>query len=383
MIKINSLGLKFIAVAIIGFSVIGCGSGGGGDSSTSDNTTTSSTSTEIGTFVDSPVQGLKYETATLSGYTDESGQFKYKKGETVTFKIGNLNLGSVKGNKLITPLTLAGENDLDNISNKATNIARVLQSLDDVPSNDGLIRIPSSLKNLQVSNIDLESDADLNTILAKAEDITAKDYILKDSVIAKSNMKKYISLYNQYNILDAGYYSGTKTTYYLLSIPKEGNIIFSANWLDWGSGIMYLFDTDLNEINYFDDDNAIEKDESVKLLEGSYIIKVDYPTKGGTITVNSNSLLDQNTLPIISAGTYSGIGVKYYLLIMPSDGNIVMDGVYYSYLYDTNLNPINYYDNDNKIEVGKSVNLTAGSYILKVNYGDSMNDFTVTSNLLK
>ena len=265
MINMKILGTKVIVTAILGLSLIGCG---GGDSSSNGRGSTIPTeaTTKTGTFVDSPVEGLKYSTSTLSGFTDNQGRFQYKDGETVTFKIGGLELGSAKGSELITPLTLTNESDLNNISSKSTNIARVLQSLDEEPTNSGLIKIPSSLKNLNIPSIDIESDADLNTILQKAQDITSKDYVLKDSITAKSDMKKYIELYNKYSLLGAGTYSGKGTKYYMLTMPSDGNVDFNGN------GIL-LYDTNLNPIKtpatYFNQLKGI-----TPLLAGNYIINI-------------------------------------------------------------------------------------------------------------
>ena len=64
------------ALAAVLFS--GCGGGSG---------SASSTGTSTGIFADAPVQGLGYKTATQSGFTDAQGQFKYKTGETVEFKL--------------------------------------------------------------------------------------------------------------------------------------------------------------------------------------------------------------------------------------------------------------------------------------------------------
>ena len=51
-----------------------CGSGG-----------SSGPQIETGVFIDSAVGGLKYQTATQSGLTNSSGEFKYIAGENVTF----------------------------------------------------------------------------------------------------------------------------------------------------------------------------------------------------------------------------------------------------------------------------------------------------------
>ncbi|MFA6144614.1 MAG: hypothetical protein WC691_07425, partial [Sulfuricurvum sp.] len=58
---------------------VGCG--GGSDSASTANT--APVATQTGTFVDAPVQGLKYVTATQNGYTDENGTYKYVNGEQI------------------------------------------------------------------------------------------------------------------------------------------------------------------------------------------------------------------------------------------------------------------------------------------------------------
>lgn len=84
-----------------------------------------------GLFCDK-VCGIKYETQTICGKTNENGEFSYKTGETVTFSIGSFILGSALGKDLITPVDLVYEvgGNLKKIRNrKVTNIARFIQSL--------------------------------------------------------------------------------------------------------------------------------------------------------------------------------------------------------------------------------------------------------------
>ncbi|MBT9527269.1 MAG: hypothetical protein IV105_18590, partial [Rhizobacter sp.] len=63
--------------------------------------------TMSGTFVDSPVAGLNVVgSTTAAGTTDASGRFSYKAGETLTFSIGSLALGSAAGASVLTPLSI-------------------------------------------------------------------------------------------------------------------------------------------------------------------------------------------------------------------------------------------------------------------------------------
>ena len=63
-----------------------------------------------GVFKDSRVSGLDYEgTETGAGITDEDGHFQYVEGETVTFSIGDLELGSAEGAEEINALSVTSD----------------------------------------------------------------------------------------------------------------------------------------------------------------------------------------------------------------------------------------------------------------------------------
>jgi len=82
----------------------------------------------VGQFIDSPVQGLNYLTASGQGITNANGEFNYQQGESVTFSIGDITLPQVSAAAIITPLTLANTDDYNHI--QVVNIARLLQTLD-------------------------------------------------------------------------------------------------------------------------------------------------------------------------------------------------------------------------------------------------------------
>ena len=164
MNKLKITTVILIITIFLGLSFGGCGSG-------SVNTSL----INLGFFIDAPVQGLKYKTTTQSGYTDSNGTFKYKSGEFVTFTLGNLKLGTAIGGELISPLELAGDTNMSNISTKASNIARLLQTLNDNnDSNSSNIIIPRNLDKLDIKDLTLDNDADLGTILIRAQAITTK-----------------------------------------------------------------------------------------------------------------------------------------------------------------------------------------------------------------
>lgn len=102
----------------------------GGSTSTAPGVDGSDSSTALtGVFLDSPVGGLNYQTASMSGITDSAGTFMYHEGETITFLIGDIMLGSAPGNFIMIPIDLV-PGAVDETHPTVTNICRLLQSLD-------------------------------------------------------------------------------------------------------------------------------------------------------------------------------------------------------------------------------------------------------------
>ncbi|MCC5809088.1 MAG: carboxylesterase/lipase family protein [Ectothiorhodospiraceae bacterium] len=92
-----------------------------------------------GTFVDSAVSGLDYEgTETQAGTTDDEGRFNYLEGETITFSIGDLELGAATGAEILTPLSITdGANAAGD--QRVNNKLILLQTLDaDGDLNNGI-----------------------------------------------------------------------------------------------------------------------------------------------------------------------------------------------------------------------------------------------------
>ncbi len=86
---------------------------------------------ETGRLVNSPVDGVDYETPSRSGITNGQGEFQYLPSESVTFSIGGIQLGSAPGAPIITPVELTGSSDDDGPTDQAaTNLLVFLQSID-------------------------------------------------------------------------------------------------------------------------------------------------------------------------------------------------------------------------------------------------------------
>jgi len=101
-------------------------------------------------FIDDPVIGLGYScvnsTQTTTGTTDSQGMFNYIPGQSCTFKVGNVTLGtlaSVPSDGKVTPQDVAGVVRSATSTPTAVTIAQFLQSLND-GSVTGKIVIPSN-----------------------------------------------------------------------------------------------------------------------------------------------------------------------------------------------------------------------------------------------
>ena len=109
------------AILLAMFLISGCSSSDSADSSVT------------GTFVDDPVSGLTYECSSgTAGITNAEGEYTCENGDSVTFSIGNVVIGTVDAEAtIVTPYSFFPNNQ-----DAALNLARLLQSVDSDPSDD-------------------------------------------------------------------------------------------------------------------------------------------------------------------------------------------------------------------------------------------------------
>ena len=105
------------------FAACGGGGGGGGGGTPPPDNTPPPPVIEMGVFIDSPVEGLTYQSGSNpEGTTDANGMFDYIVGETLRFSVGGVQLGTLPdGQAVVTPYDFGAA---------AENIARLLQTLD-------------------------------------------------------------------------------------------------------------------------------------------------------------------------------------------------------------------------------------------------------------
>ncbi len=105
-------------------------------------------------------------------------------------------LGEVQAfTDIVSPYTLAGDTNISSPSDKAVNIARLFQSLDNNSSDTNYLTLPESLNSLDIDDINLSSNVDaiLQGILTKANIITSKSYTLKSATDSQNAMKSFVA----------------------------------------------------------------------------------------------------------------------------------------------------------------------------------------------
>ncbi len=136
-----------LSTAAMSMLLVGCGS-----SSSTDSTTT-------GYFIDTAVQNAHYKTSSgKEGETDSQGKFEYKSGDSVTFSLGKLQLGTAipSANGLTTPNNLSDQNDT------VILMLQTLQSLDsDGNVSNGIAIAADTIEKLNELSTNL-SFSDLN-----------------------------------------------------------------------------------------------------------------------------------------------------------------------------------------------------------------------------
>ena len=147
--------------AILACAVLGLTACGGGGSSSSDNNDAGSPAqTAQGVFIDSAVEGLEFASGQSSGVTDVNGTFTYEAGNSITFRVGDIEIGSATGGDTLTPLSLV-TGAVDETDPQVVNIARFLQTLDDDGNADNGITITQLVRD-QAASQSIEFDQSLN-----------------------------------------------------------------------------------------------------------------------------------------------------------------------------------------------------------------------------
>tara|TARA_R110001592_G_scaffold191441_2_gene437691 strand:- start:415 stop:1917 length:1503 start_codon:yes stop_codon:yes gene_type:complete len=347
---------QLISSIITTLALTGCG--GGSDSSSN----TPAPEIKTGIFTDSPVKGLFYETKTQSGLTNESGEFNYLEGETITFKLGGSVLGISTAQETITPFTISGVKALTkqreitnsflsqtpNSYEKAINIATLLQGLDKDGDHDNGIDLGDAHTNL--SNLTIP-------LLVKASGFESNTQYLQ----ARSTMQTLHTL----RFIDAA-----ENMYESLGITIESNLTAKqTNNLNnaYFESIEFEYDNEgrVSTIN-FDRNNDGESDTNQAFTydQNSRLQTIYSSANDTTQTLSydtNNKLLSRSTVIGITTSTdesfeYQNNFLSKFSLDKTSDG--VSDfNTTFSYDGDNNVSGYEI-DSDGDLQTDKAVALS-------------------------
>ncbi|WML91956.1 hypothetical protein RCF98_06345 [Thiothrix lacustris] len=184
-----------LASSLVLLTACGGGSSGTAATTTPDTTggtTIADTSVKTGVFIDAPVKGLTYKTATQSGVTNDKGEFNYITGETVTFSLDGVELGSGKAQAKL-PVTLISPGD-------TTYLAQLLQTMDTDANSDLIdvskVKLDTTTKNGLKALIAHEGGCDTITI-------KCIETILDSATLTKIQADSQVALVNQTVVTEA------------------------------------------------------------------------------------------------------------------------------------------------------------------------------------
>ena len=218
--------------------LVACGGGGGGSSSNDDGTPTILT----GIFNDSPVDGLAYDCAPSgqSGTTQNGGAFSYVAGDTCTFSLGAVVLGSAAAAPIVTPVELVANGTPSNPT--VVNIVQLLTTADDDGDPSNGINIPAAVSTAaeDATGVDVQSgtfdlDPAVVQMVADMHAAGSGSSILTDPVVAQAHIEAtatcvYSGLYN--GIWSGGPLDGEWT----VVVPPDLSVQGFSEDTDGGSG---------------------------------------------------------------------------------------------------------------------------------------------------
>ena len=307
------------SLLVFSFVFSGCGGGGGGGSSSTLGATVDEIKT--GYFKDSAVSGLDYvscnesNTSCLEGLTGVNGDFKYREGNRVRFKLGDLVIAEGPAQPLLIP------SDVSKDENSSKKLGQILMTLDEDSNPLNGISIPYAV-NQNAKNFVFEPDTDFygltqdDTKLQElVNDINGEDKTLvpENEVEEHLKMSTKLQLLAQNNVaiqhfLGEKYYNPSSGSHYnavvLNANPKKRLLL----------GIWQDKQKELNsKIKEYSDATAEEEKEKARL---DYAITVTKSIVDSVIMFHPSNIGDSTSLKftgtlvtLYSEGVQLGTGI--------------------------------------------------------------------------
>jgi hypothetical protein len=311
------------ALALLLFGLVGCGGGSSG-----------SASVKTGYFIDSPVEGLEYTSGSISGITGSRGSFQYEEGQPVTFKIGNLTLGTVtikNGETTVFPTDLvSAASDLsDPVTNSNVQLmAQVLQSLDTGGDTSTRILISSdqraALKSSNVRAIDLSAanvtSSDITPLLPNGTTLT-------DVNTATSHLRK--NLVQAYSGTWTGTYSGGDSGTCTVTITRSASSS-SLAYLNTGTTDTSTSSSNISSTGTISSSGSAASGASATSASSANAATSGTTSNTGTSSTNASSstISSTGTLTVTPSVTINGSCTNTAMINAMSNATLASNGAF-------------------------------------------------------
>lgn len=324
---------KPLAALFASMFITACGSGG--DNNEADEPVLPELAT--GQFKDSNTAGLGYESGGQSGVSDSYGKFTYEVGNTVTFSVGNVTLGTTGGNTIVTPLDLVSGGTSSSL--EVQNITRFLMMLDNDGDPSNGIRISAATQEAAQnwSPVDFASTdlpAELETIIAEASSVNGRSHILPTTQTAQNHLESTLRCI--YSGAYKGQFSGGDRGYY-------GALVDAST----GSVEGFAYSTQFNQPIALSGTRTVSYDQDLTFISGSTSTQATFNGQFDSLDDMSGSWQnpfysgdfsgsriggDKNALYRLT-GSYTGTS-DWGLFSFDVDGSNSITGVAYSVFTD-------------------------------------------------
>ena len=287
----------------------------------------------IGRFLDGSVEGLSYETGSLSETTGADGSFSFKSGSVVRFRIGDIEIGSGIGKSIMTPLDLIS-GATDETDPSVTNICRLMLTLDDDADAANGITITEALRTAALGrSIDfMQTPAAFGSdqeVVDVVEELTSLTTAGKRPLVSQSEAQSHLrsTLLGIFSGTYAGTYVGGDTGYWTIIVDPDGNVTGMVHSADGDEYTCTGLVTSSGNANFAEGEVSVCGGEFSGIIttegaiDGTWIC-ASYPEFYGTFSGQK----EDDTIPPaavgdLSAAAVSGSSVTLQWTAPGDDGN--------------------------------------------------------------
>lgn len=246
--------------------------GGGGSSNNGGNTSNPPTTpqTAEGRFIDTVVEGLSFTSGDQTGTTDSEGTLTYEVGQNVTFSVGAVDIGSVAGSDIITPVDLTGSNST---MPDTQNIVRFLLMLDSDSDSANGITISNEVQLMaenwaQIDFTSADFEADLATIISDVAAVDNRTPVLPSAMEAQTHLESTLACLS--SGVFKGTYSGQDNGTFLLWVQHEryDPLVFGDATPRVGVTSALVFSTDENVVSGVAPQQGLSFDSDQSFISG-------------------------------------------------------------------------------------------------------------------